>query len=580
MKNFYLKLISSLLFVLCFHAAVFAQCEECTPDMTCGQGMNFPAVCPLEAQDATAGEYYEQTLTFFIPNSFVDPQSNLTVTLLSVEIVSVTGLPFGLEYTLNDSDGVYYPSQGQNYGCATVCGIPLIPGTYDVLITVTGVVSAFGLEIEQTESFSSIITVLPDEGATATFVYDNLAGCGSLEVNYEATIVAPEPAITSYSWDFGNGQTSTSPNPPTVLYESEGTYPVSLTTTIQQHVLQSVTLNSVTTSGWITDEDILDQSPDPYFVLLNSEGVTVYTSSVASNSQTYTWSGLNILLDNPPYTIRFFDDDLITSDDELGSMSIALQTGAISINAGNGTTGEINIGLQVTNELVDEVEVIVFPIPDPEFTVNGNVLSCNDQSLFMYTWYRNGMPIPGQNGPTLTMTEGGQYYCEVQSAFGCVATSMSYLYCPAVVISYDALAMELEVPNVYDTYQWYYNGELIPGATTFYVLAELPGEYHVVVTTTYGCHLTSEQYNLMVGVQEPDSLLYRIYPNPVESELTIQRVESGAEQTLRIVDALGKAVLYQLISSGATTIAVDMSSLSPGIYVVELGNAKTRLVKK
>ncbi|HEY8403482.1 MAG TPA: T9SS type A sorting domain-containing protein [Flavobacteriales bacterium] len=580
MKNFYLKLISSLLFVLCFHAAVFAQCEECTPDMTCGQGMNFPAVCPLEAQDATAGEYYEQTLTFFIPNSFVDPQSNLTVTLLSVEIVSVTGLPFGLEYTLNDSDGVYYPSQGQNYGCATVCGIPLIPGTYDVLITVTGVVSAFGLEIEQTESFSSIITVLPGEGATATFVYDNLAGCGSLEVNYEATIVAPEPAITSYSWDFGNGQTSTSPNPPTVLYESEGTYPVSLTTTIEQHVLQSVTLNSVTTSGWITDEDILDQSPDPYFVLLNSEGVTVYTSSVASNSQTYTWSGLNILLDNPPYTIRFFDDDLITSDDELGSMSIALQTGAISINAGNGTTGQINIGLQVTNELVDDVEVIVFPIPDPEFTVNGNVLSCNDQSLFMYTWYRNGMPIPGQNGPTLTMTEGGQYYCEVQSAFGCVATSMSYLYCPAVVISYDALAMELEVPNVYDTYQWYYNGEPIPGATTFYVLAELPGEYHVVVTTTYGCHLTSEQYNLMVGVQEHDSLLYRIYPNPVESELTIQRVESGAEQTLRIVDALGKAVLYQLISSGATTIAVDMSSLSPGIYVVELGNAKTRLVKK
>jgi PKD repeat protein len=578
MKNLYLKLVSISAFILCLNGPLSAQCEECTPDLTCGDGANFPAVCPMEAEDATAGEYYEHIITFFIPSTVVIPEMELTATLISVTISSVAGLPFGLEFTLNDEDGVYYPSQGENYGCATICGIPLIPGNYNVMITVTALASVMGFETEQSQSFPTMITVLPGEGSTSTFVYDNLGGCGSLEVNYEATILAPPPAITTYEWDFGNGQTSTSPNPPTVMYETDGTYPVSLTTTIQQHKLQSVTISSVTSSGWMFDEDIIDQSPDPYFVVLNGDGETVYTSSAQTNTTSYTWSGLNILLDSPPYSIQFFDDDLVTEHDALGSMTIALENGDASINAGNGTTGEITIALQVTNELVDEVDVIVFPIPDAEFTVNGNVLTCNDQSLFMYTWYRNGMAIAGENGPSLTMTEGGQYFCEVQSAFGCVASSMSYLYCPSVVVSYDAAAMELEVPNVYDTYQWYFNGESISGATTFYVLAEQAGEYYVVVTTSYGCNLTSQNY--VVGIEEYDAISFELYPNPVENELTIRLNEHGAARTVRIVDALGKTVWFHNISSNARTIQVDTSSLSPGIYVVEVGNAKTRLVKK
>jgi hypothetical protein len=335
MKNFYLKLISTIAFIFCFNGLVSAQCAECTPDLTCGEGENFPAVCPMESPDATAGEYYEHTITFFIPSTVVIPEFGVTATLISVTISSVAGLPFGLEFTLNDEDGVYHPSQGENYGCATICGVPLIPGNYNVVITVNALASVMGFETEQSQSFPTMITVLPGEGSTSTFVYDNLGGCGSLEVNYEATIQAPAPAITTYEWNFGNGQTSTSPNPPTVMYETDGTYSVSLTTTIQQHKLQSITLNNVTSSGWMFDEDLIDQSPDPYFIILNGDGETVYTSSAQTNTSSYTWSGLNILLDSPPYSIQFFDDDLVTDDDALGSMTLALSSGEASINAGN-----------------------------------------------------------------------------------------------------------------------------------------------------------------------------------------------------------------------------------------------------
>lgn len=570
------KKTALILLLLALTIFSHAQCEECSPDNTCGAGSDYPAICPMQVPDAVVGEYYQQTLTFYIPSSITDPESQLQAEVVSVTINSVSGLPFGITYSLNDQDGVYYPGEGQNYGCATLCGTPILPGVYNVNISVTADLIAFGFPVTQSENFPTSMTVIPGEGTAGSFAYDQPAGCGSVEVNFTASIVAPAPAVTTYNWDFGNGQGSTLPNPPTVIYDTEGDYTTTLTTTVSEYKLQTVELLNVA-SGWDADEDIFG-SPDPYFTLTNGSGSVVYTSSVIDNTSSNTWEALDLLLDNPPYALQFFDEDPISSDDNLGIAEISI--GTATFTSGNGTVGTVVIELDTTNQITDEAIITVFPFPDADFAANGNILVCNDQDLLNYTWHRNGVMIPDAIEPSYTMTQGGQYYCEVQNEYGCMAASQTYLYCPAVEITYDAGAMEMEVANIYSSYQWYFNGLPIEGSTTYYTPVLESGNYAVSVTTNYGCTTMSEVYTAVVGIDEISEFEYAIYPNPVIDFMTIKCEERLGTTSLRITDISGKLVLDKQVNFTSNAVLVDLSNIPSGVYTISLNGRNTGIIKE
>ena len=78
--------------------AGLGQCETCEPDLSC-VAVDFPVLCPEQLPNATQGEPYSASATFNLPPSVVDPGSGLEATLLTVTISSVTGLPFGLEFS-------------------------------------------------------------------------------------------------------------------------------------------------------------------------------------------------------------------------------------------------------------------------------------------------------------------------------------------------------------------------------------------------------------------------------------------------------------------------------------------------
>ena len=94
--------------------AGLGQCETCEPDLSC-VAVDFPVLCPEQLPNGTQGEPYSATATFNLPPSVVDPGSGLEATLLTVTISSVTGLPFGLEFSPNNPDGVYQPGNGEYY---------------------------------------------------------------------------------------------------------------------------------------------------------------------------------------------------------------------------------------------------------------------------------------------------------------------------------------------------------------------------------------------------------------------------------------------------------------------------------
>ncbi|MFM7769372.1 MAG: hypothetical protein ACKO8Q_02320, partial [Bacteroidota bacterium] len=259
-----------------------AQCPTCTPDVSCVSTDGFPTICPATLPNATTGQYYEGVLTFYLPANVTDPSSGVDATLLQITITSVDGLPFGMSYTINDPDATYYPSQGENYGCATICGTPVLPGTYDVVISVSALAEAFGFQVTQNQSFVYPITVDQGPGGTATFSYDQSAGCGNLTVDYIATIGGQPGQLTTYNWDFGNGQTSTEADPAPIYYASSADYTASLTTVISNYVITSVNLSGVN-GNWSGDADDLFSTADPYFTINNAAGSVVYTSSGVDN---------------------------------------------------------------------------------------------------------------------------------------------------------------------------------------------------------------------------------------------------------------------------------------------------------
>ena len=339
-------------------ATSMAQCASCEPDLSC-VAVDFPVLCPEQLPNATQGEPYSATATFNLPPSVVDPGSGLEATLLTVTISQVTGLPFGLEFSPNNPDGVYQPENGEYYGCSVVCGTPLVSGSFFVDINVVVLVSAFGFQQTVNESFSLPLIVEPGDGGDgpSSFELNATQGCVPFEIQ-GTNLIADNGA--SYLWDFGNGQTSTAFNP-TFTYNTPGTYTVNVQTEVSELALTQVNITSLG-GGWGGDvEDLFGLlSPDPYFILSGPQG-DIYTSDYADGNETPTLGGFSVPLESgTTYNIAFYDSDgLFTSDDFLGSSNFT-PTGGGDITVSNSTTAILTLTETIVASFNESTQVVVF----------------------------------------------------------------------------------------------------------------------------------------------------------------------------------------------------------------------------
>lgn len=85
-----------------------------------------------------------------------------------------------------------------------------------------------------------------------------------------------------------------------------------------------------------------------------------------------------------------------------------------------------------------------------------------------------------------------------------------------------------------------------------------------------GCATTS--LNEYSSTQEN----YRVYPNPVNSQLTVE-MEIAEEKEFRIYSTIGELVLGGRLNSNFNTI--DLSSLPPNVYILNISNHSIKLIK-
>lgn len=135
------------------------------------------------------------------------------------------------------------------------------------------------------------------------------------------------------------------------------------------------------------------------------------------------------------------------------------------------------------------------------------------------------------------------------------------------------------------SYQWYFAGGLIPGATDYNYVATQSGNYNVVATDENGCEVEAVIFDVVAGIQfavgPGGSGQLATFPNPANDQITIEGLPaSGAE--ISIINFLGEKVYSKRTTDTSTEI--DLSGISSGAYIIKVSSDKLeqriRLIKK
>ncbi len=132
--------------------------------------------------------------------------------------------------------------------------------------------------------------------------------------------------------------------------------------------------------------------------------------------------------------------------------------------------------------------------------------------------------------------------------------------------------------------QWYFNSSLIPGATEQTYLATQTGNYSTVVTINVCSSDTSNQlYHVITGIQENEQISFNIFPNPNNGIFTIEfYVKEDISALLRVFNSVGMEIYSKnkVGINNESTVMIDLSPPSPGIYTIVLSYGKIYLQKR
>jgi PKD repeat protein len=555
-----------LLLLLCLFPFL-GTAQICTIDFT----QTVPGIYPDTMPDGFVGQFYDEDITFVMP---LDTQG---FDFTNFHILSIS-LPVGLSWECNNSaSNCDYNPQVNQYGCVRVFGNPLLAGQYNVDVSVIADLTiASGIPT----TFSVFMEILPNNIPTTNtgFSMAGANGCAPQTV----TFTNNNPGLLAYSWDFGNGNTSTLENPTPQIYTTPGDYVVdyqawSVLDTLEVYTLTNVTIQSMSNygGGFPSYDDA-----DAYYVIYENGTIFSQSGIIGNTNPAVSWSASVLLNPANSYTIEIWESDageiLFGADDFMGSAPMNI----------NGCTG-CAVGTSVVNYTIsyqqilpapsvlsaDTVHVNGFPsIPVVIWDSLSHTLSTVDLGE-NYQWYFNASPIGGATTATHVVLMSGSYHVVAINAGGCVSFSDTIvaIYCDTLDVPLTQVnsSGNLVVTNANGAaIQWFLDGLPLLNDTLEVCVPSVPGNYTVTLTNEFGCSSTSAPQAVTSNVSEMALLEWELFPNPAGDQVNIRLDANTTVETLEIRDLLGRLALSTGEFTGDTTL--NLSELSNGSYSVVL----------
>lgn len=482
-------------------------------------------IYPDTLPEATVNDFYDEDITFVLPTD------TMGFDFTNFEIISVA-LPMGLSWECsNQANGCNYDPQADPYGCARVYGTPLIPGQYDVDITVIADLTVSSGNIT---TFTVFLEVLPETQSNAGFAMNPSSGCDEVTVaftnNNPSGNYVPIPDQTQgylYAWDFDNGLQSVLENPNPQTYNTPGQYVIDYSCIVDTFgfFLSNITVNSVSCT-----DPIGYGEPNLYIEVYDASGTMVLsTENNPDDSNLPTVWSLNVPLTNPPYSLMVWDEDSpnlwgtapdnCVDNNEGSNQNVTLSLPAIDAY-GNTQQFATNGGLNLT------------------YTINKPIIEITAQDTVNV--------FQGPAIPNLIVDQNGTL---------------------------------LSTPDLGFNYQWYVNNNPIPGATNNTFEPTTNGLFYVAAFDTNGCFATSEEFESTLSASLEDYTPFNMYPNPTNGQVNIELKGSTEISYIQLMDVTGR-VIYQNKGLQQGKIELDFTGQSKGIYNLVLGNKHQKWTNK
>ncbi|MGB4832145.1 MAG: T9SS type A sorting domain-containing protein [Chitinophagales bacterium] len=361
-----------------------------------------------------------------------------------------------------------------------------------------------------------------------------------------------------------------------------GGFAVDLNFTNDTVICEGTDLDLIASDGdsyiWSNGETtsvITISEPGEYYVSVSLDGICIATSDTINVS----------ISPIPEIPLIIVDGEIIFCEGD----SVTLISTAIFGNNWNtgDTTNSIVIyeegiyTVEITNQcgasISDPISIIVHSNPLAIISNDGELEFCIGEDVVLtasegeyYLWNN------GENTESIVVSESDTIFVTITDINGCMATSDS-----VAVIAHQLPEIPI-ITNANDTlytvegytYQWFFEGVILPGATNYYFVATEEGNYKVIITDINECIASSTDFYFnFIAIENAYDLIesLSIFPNPNDGKYTLV-FNSGcnSELLISIYDAVGRIILEDVgkIENNLFSKNYDLAGYAKGSYLV------------
>jgi predicted outer membrane repeat protein len=353
-------------------------------------------------------------------------------------------------------------------------------------------------------------------------------------------------------------------------------------------------------SSFCTSPLTLDQSGP--FIICGGTPVTISVSDAIAYNWSTGSSNASITVNNAGnYSVVFEDADGCRGGITVPVLASNLPNPTIVFVGGNLSVGVFNtyqwnfngtpingaiqanhIPLEGYGEYTVEITNNAGCVGENTFCLSPAIISANGPTAFcaggsVTLTAENGSSFVWSNGELdseITVSVGGTYAATILNTLaGCSVTLtqlVTVLTNPIPVINFSAGNL---TTGTFATYQWYYEGNLINGATSSTLMpTNGNGAYTVVVSNTNDCEGTSLVYNYNNADLSEEQIgdLY-FFPNPVSRDGKLffhTPFDVNKSALIRLYNICGKLCFES--SSNEIPESLDLFGIDKGVYILEL----------
>lgn len=224
--------------------------------------------------------------------------------------------------------------------------------------------------------------------------------------------------------------------------------------------------------------------------------------------------------------------------------------------------------------LTNEVFTPQLVTPAPPFCNGNSIIIQVDSTYNSYRWYNN------DTSSQISINQSDVIYAWVQNNKGCFSPTDTIAIQfqnspPKPFISQSNDTLFVQAAN--GQLQWYYNNNLISGATQSSIKTTQSGDYFCQLTDTNGCSSFSDTLNITItGIENSGKQdQFSIYPNPTQDYIVLEFNNSKENLEIILLDINGKTLIRRQYTK-KQRIKLDLSLLAKGMYFIQLNTAKNQ----